>query len=163
MQVRSPLLQTGFTKGHRPTGLFSFMLFQCEPDSVKARSLLDCLEQTDAGQFSPCRSSTYLPMLPRMDMAPYSPFAPEPESETDSSLCEIALGLFASCSAWTLFPGHPGKSGTRSCDFSLPTTCTYFLYRYVYISKEIHVHVYVTTHSISLHPVSTFFLKCVRD
>lgn len=128
MQVRSPLLQTGFTKGHRHTGLFSFMLLQCEPDSVKARSLLDCLEQTDAGQFSPHRSG--LPRLPCMDMAAYSPFVPEPENETESSPCKIALGLSASCSDWILFPGHSGKvcfkaklkSGTRY--FSLPTTYT---------------------------------------
>lgn len=169
MQVRSPLLQTAFTKGHRPTGLFSFMLSQCELHSVKTHSLLDCLEQTDVGQFSPHRSSTYLPTLPLMDMVPYSPFAPEPESETESSPCKIALALFVSCSAWTLFPGHPGKvwlkaklkSGTRYCGFSLPTTCTYFKNRYGYINKKIHVHVFLATHSISVHPVSTFFLKCV--
>lgn len=167
MQVRSPLLQTGFTKGHRPTGLFSFMLFQCEPQSVKACSLLDRLEQTDAGQFSPHRSSIYLPMLPWMDMVPYSPFASEPKSETESLPCKIALGLSVSCSAWTRFSGHPVKvwfkaklkSGTRYCEFSLPAIWTY--YRYGYIHLKIHVHIYVTTHGISLHPVNTFFLKCV--
>lgn len=93
MQVRSPLLQTGFTKGHRRTGLFSFILFQCEPHYVKAHSLLDCLEQTDADQFSPHRSNMYPRTLPHMDLATYSPFAPEAERETESSPCKIVLSL----------------------------------------------------------------------
>lgn len=172
MQVRSPLLQTGFTKGHRPTGLFPFMLFQRESHYVKARSLLDCLEQTDAGQFSPHRSIQHIPSHAATHGHGPNILLLHQNLKVKLSYHHVKFPwvyLSSSSSSWALFPGHPGnvwfkpklKSGTRYCDYSLPTRCTYFINGYVYINKKIHVHVYVTTHGISLHPVSTFFLKCV--
>lgn len=169
MWIRSPFLQTGFTKGHRSTRLFSFLLFQCGPDyegsfpwyyNTWSREKLASSVHTDT-----------LPMLSYMFRAQYSLLSPELGPETDLLLFKTDLGLFASCSGWTLSAGHPRKacfkaelkSGTKNSLLgpSLPTIWTYFTYIRLYMYIHIGTDVYIITHSILLHSVNSFFLKHV--
>lgn len=144
MQVRSPFLQTGLTKGHRSTCLFSFMLFQCGPDSMKAWSLYIRMPETDwiwPVQFTQIQ---HIPSHAVMHVqGNIFSFCTKARKRNWLTTVKTDLGLFAACSGWTLFPGHPGKacfkaklrSGTKSSphDLSFPTICTYFIYKYMYI------------------------------